>query len=82
MGRGGRIIFDRALVRDRTDDPRYGVEVLDWNVTDKQSMELWKGDSICAKILRQRQDDSPYLEDVEDDIDMPLACAASEAGLS
>jgi len=69
VGRGGRIIFDRTMVKDRMDDPRYGAELVDWNVINAASLKLWTGDSVAADILRKRKLDVLSDDTISDDPD-------------
>ena len=56
VGRGGRIIFVRTMVTDRLDeDPKCGVEPLDFNVVSPQSIKIWSGDSVCSHVLRHKR---------------------------
>jgi len=73
IGRGGRIIFDRAMVKDKMDDePKCGVEPVDWNCVSAASLKIWTGDSMCGHLLRQKR----KFDDMMDDGVLPVASAS------
>jgi len=76
VGRGGRIIFDRVLVKNKMEDPRYGIDVLDWNITSAATMKLWKNDSICSQILREAEVDH---DDLEEATETPIPVTVTSA---
>lgn len=56
VGRGGRIIFDRTMVGDRIEDePKCGVEALDFNSISAASLKIWTGETVCGNLLRKRK---------------------------